>query len=416
MINDMAVTFHIPGLVLTEHEFEIPLDHDKPDGERITVFAREVADPQGCDRPFLVYLQGGPGQEAPRPTRNPDQPGWLDRALRDYRVLMLDQRGTGRSTPVGTLPGMTSQQQADYLSHFRADAIVRDAEWIRAALGVDTWSVLGQSFGGFCALHYLCRAPQGLREAFFTGGIPPVGLHPDEVYRITFASMVQRNHDYYRRYPADRERVRAVVARLDSQDVRLPGGDRLTSRRFRQLGHLLGMAGGAEQLHYLLERDPESPAFIHDVAAVMPFSGRNPLYAVIHEACYADGDATRWSAQRVRPAEFDTDVTLFTSEHIFDWMFDDYRELAPLREAAELLAEREWPRLYDADVLRACEVPCAAAIYADDPYVDRGLAEQTARLIPTMRPWITNEYEHNGLRADGGRILDRLIGLARGNI
>ena len=37
------------GLVLTEHEFSVPLDHDRPDGERITVFAREVADTDGLE-------------------------------------------------------------------------------------------------------------------------------------------------------------------------------------------------------------------------------------------------------------------------------------------------------------------------------------------------------------------------------
>ena len=95
----MAVTVTTRGLVLVEHEFDVPLDHDRPDGERIVVFAREVADPDGRDRPFLVFLQGGPGFEADRPTRHPSAPGWLDRALRDFRVLMLDQRGTGRSTP-----------------------------------------------------------------------------------------------------------------------------------------------------------------------------------------------------------------------------------------------------------------------------------------------------------------------------
>ena len=106
-----------PGLVTVEHSFEVPLDHDDAAGPKMTVFAREVADPDGRDRPFLVYLQGGPGFEAPRATRGPSGPAWLDRALQEFRVLMLDQRGTGRSTPVGALPGLAPPEQADYLAH-----------------------------------------------------------------------------------------------------------------------------------------------------------------------------------------------------------------------------------------------------------------------------------------------------------
>src|SRR4029079_5299797 len=151
----------VPGLVLTEHELEVPLDYTQ-ESPLIKLFAREVADPDGLDKPFLVYLQGGPGLEAPRPTRHPSAPGWLDRALQDFRVLMLDQRGTGRSTPVGTLPGMTPERQAAYLTHFRADSIVRDCERLREALGSPPWSVLGQSFGGFCATTYLSLGPAGL--------------------------------------------------------------------------------------------------------------------------------------------------------------------------------------------------------------------------------------------------------------
>ena len=96
-------------------------------------------------------------------------------------------------------------------------------------------------------------------------------------------------------------------------------------------------------------------------------------------------------------------------------MFDDYGALRPLREAANLLAGYEWPSLYDPKRLSSCEVPAAAAIYACDMYVERSFSEETAKLIPTMRTWLTNEFEHNGLRADGGRILDRLISLARGH-
>jgi pimeloyl-ACP methyl ester carboxylesterase len=411
----VAVTARVRthGLVLTEHEFKVPLDHADPGGRAITVFAREVADPDGLDRPFLVFLQGGPGGEAPRPTRHPSGPGWLDRALSEFRVLMLDQRGTGRSTPVGTLPGMSPAEQAEYLTHFRADAIVRDAEHIRRALDIDRWSVLGQSFGGLCATTYLSFAPEGLREAFITGGLPGLGRPADEVYQRTWARQLERNRRYYDRYPQDRERVRELLARLERDPLRLPSGDRLTPRRLRQLGEGLGMSDGAEALHYILELDPDSPAFGHDVEAATVFA-RNPLYAIVHEACWGDGGATRWAAERTMPEAFRADATLLTGEHVFPWLFEDYGALAPLREAAEILAAHEWPRLYDPDRLAENAVPVAAAIYTEDPYVERVFSEETAAAIRGLRPWVTSEYDHNGLRADGDRILGRLIDLARG--
>ena len=409
----MSLIVKTPGLVLTEHEFDIPLDHARPDGEKISVFAREVADPDGLDRPFLVFFQGGPGSEAPRPTRHPSSSGWLDRALRDYRVLMLDQRGTGRSTPVGDLPGRTPEQQAEYLRHFRADSIVRDAEWIRAALGVAQWSILGQSFGGFCTLNYLSQAPESLTAAFITGGVPPIGLHPDEIYSATYTRMLERNRRFYERYPGDRDRVLALHERVTNDDVRLPDGDRLTWRRFRQVGSMLGMSDGAEHLHYLLERPIDSPAFRHDVQNHMSFA-RNPIYAILHEACYSDGHTTDWSAARVQPSEYQDDVTLLTGEHVFPWMFEDFGALRPLQAAAEILAKEQWPALYDAERLRRNDVPVAAAVYADDIYVESRLSLETAGMVRGMRPWLTNEYEHNGLRADGSRILGRLIDLTRG--
>jgi pimeloyl-ACP methyl ester carboxylesterase len=415
----MAVTATVRtrGLVLTEHEFKVPLDHTEPDGRRITVFAREVADPDGLDRPFLVFLQGGPGSEAPRPTRNPTGPGWLDRALTEFRVLMLDQRGTGRSTPLGAaaLRDRTPAEQAELLTHFRADAIVRDAEHVRRALDIDRWSVLGQSFGGLCVTTYLSIAPEGLREALITGGLPPLGRPADEVYERTWARQLERNRGYYARYPQDRERVRDLLARLERDPLRLPSGDPLTPRRLRMLGGELGMSDGAEAVHYVLELDPESPAFGHDLEAATAFA-RNPLYAIIHEACWADGGATRWAAQRTMPAAFRDDPALLTGEHVFPWLFEDLGALAPLREAAEILAAHEWPRLYDPDRLAANDVPAAAAIYADDPYVERVFSEETAAHIRRLRPWLTSEYDHNGLRADGERILGRLIDLARGRV
>ena len=113
------------GTVLTDHVFAVPLDHDRPDGEQIEVFAREVvaADRSPAGLPWLLFLQGGPGFGAQRPH---GRDGWLDRALTNYQVLLLDQQNTNRSTAATrqTLARFsTAADQANYLAHFRANRI-----------------------------------------------------------------------------------------------------------------------------------------------------------------------------------------------------------------------------------------------------------------------------------------------------
>ena len=132
---------------------------------------------------------------------------------------------------------------------------------------------------------------------------------------------------------------------------------------------------------------------------------------MLHDACWADGGTTRWAAERVY------DGQLLTGEHMFPSMFGEIAGMRPFRDAAHVLAEHEWPRLYDEERLAANEVPCAAAIYADDMYVPRAFSEETAARTGRMQAWLTNEYEHNGLRAEvGNRVLGRLIDLARDRV
>ena len=408
----MSTTYLIPGAVLTEREHVVPLVHGNPQRGSISVLTREVAAPDGRDRPYLVFLQGGPGFEAARPTSPPS--GWMARALVDFRVLLLDQRGTGRSTPVGAvIPGATPADQAEYLTHFRADSIVRDLERIRAELGVQRWSLLGQSFGGFTSLTYLSLAPEGLREVLITGGLAPVtGRSVDEVYAATWVRTREANQRYHARYPGDRDRLRSILRRLDDEDVRLPTGDRLTARRFRQTGLWLGDSAGFERLHHLLELPFASPAFLWDAQQASPWE-RNPIYATLHESSYADGGATRWSAQRLAPEDAVTG-DLLGAEHVFPWMWSDCTGLHAHRDAAQVLAEHPWPRLYDPDRLARNDVPVAATVYVDDIYVERSLAEDTALRVRGLQAWITNEYAHNGLRADGERIVGRLLDMVRG--
>ena len=74
--------------------------------------------------------------------------------------------------------------------------------------------------------------------------------------------------------------------------------------------------------------------------------------------------------------------------------------------------DEQWPLLYDADRLRHNTVPVVAAIYAEDMYVPPALSERTAAAISNLRPWITNEYEHSGLR-DDERVFTRLVAMQR---
>ncbi|MDJ0379894.1 alpha/beta fold hydrolase [Streptomyces sp. G-G2] len=435
MTHRHGPAYRQPGVVLTDHHFTVPLDHERPDGEHIELYARETVasgkDP--ATLPWLLYLEGGPGFGARRFT---GRQAWLERALTEYRVLLLDQRGTGRSTPANrqTLPLRGGPaEQAEYLARFRSDAIVRDCESVRRALtGGAPWTVLGQSFGGFCVTHYLSTAPEGLSAALITGGLPALTATADEVYAAAVPRVERKNQAHYARYPMDVERARAVAAHLAEHPTELPGGHRFTPEAFQSLGVLLGTGGGSHDLHYLLEDafvpTPAGPAlsdaFLDAVRPLLSFAG-HPLYALLHEAIYAQDPAapTDWAAERVRAAHprFDAaktlagdDPLLFSGESIHPWHFTTDPALAPLRATADALAGRTgWQPLYDPARLALNEVPVAAAVYHDDMYVDTGHSLATARGIRGLRTWVTDEFEHDGVRAGGPRVLDRLLALVR---
>lgn len=421
----------IPGLILKSHRFELPLDYANP-STKISVFARELIAPgkENSSLPYLVFFQGGPGSGSPRP---PGASGWIKRALSEFRVLLLDQRGTGASTPITaqTLRHLgTPQAQADYLQHFRADNIVRDAEAIRRALiGEQQWSVLGQSFGGFCAMNYLSAAPAGLKEVLITGGIPSLTATADDVYRATYPRVIAKNRRYYERYPDDVQRVQDIVKYLADHDVQMPSGGRLTAQRFLQLGLSFGMSDGFEAVHYLIEEAfVDAPQgremnwnFLSGIEHAQSFD-THPIYTLLQEACYTQGAASNWSAERLLHEfpEFNHDAheaVLFTGEMVYPWMMDEYPQLKPLKAAADILAKKaNWPMLYDVEKLRKNRVPVAAAVYYDDMYVHREFSEATALIVPNIKLWVTSVYEHNGLRADGETVVDRLLKMARGDL
>ncbi|WP_243077156.1 alpha/beta fold hydrolase [Microbacterium sp. SS28] len=411
----MPTTRHtMLDLTIDHHTLTVPLDwSDSTDGRTIDIHAAVVTRSGGEALPHLVFLQGGPGHEAPHPFHSPTQPAWLDAALAEYRVVLLDQRGTGRSTPVSDSDlERGSDVLAEYITHLRADAIVRDCEAMREHLGAQTWSVLGQSFGGFTTLAYLTTDAASLADVYITGGLSAVGRHPDDVYSLTYDKMRAESERYYRRFPGHRDAMRRLVDRAAAGRLVLEDGEVVSVSRLRSLGTLLGSNDEWQTLWSLLEADPATNAFRHDLGAALPFSVRNPLYYVFHESSYADGHATRWSADRVEPEDFRTDPTLLTGEHARREWLDTVPGLRPWRDVTLALAEHEWPQLYDAAAIAASGARGATAVYVNDVYVPFEFAMETAALVPGVKPWITTEHEHNGLRA--GDVLSRLTDLARG--
>ncbi len=409
----------------------------------ISVFAREFRAPGGENLPRLVYFQGGPGSAAPRPEI---LGGWLKPLLRRYRVVMLDERGTGLSSPIdgNVLNGFPSPRvQAAYLACFRADSITDDAEELRRELQADEpWAALGQSFGGFCITAYLSRAPHGLAQAFITGGLPSLTDPADEVYIRTWADCEKRNREFFARYPKDEDTCWDIVSHLADTPETLPTGERLSPRRFRMIGINLGWSYGFETLHYMLEnpfvwingRKRLSGRFLNSVGNALSFAG-NPLYWALHESIYAQDftGATRWAAHRIRrtlpqfalpdPAHAgEGEERLrrelrekgygfrFSAEHVFPWQGEEDPALRAMAEAAGILAGfTDFPALYDVDTLGKNTVPTAAFIYENDLFVPAELSLRTAGKISALKPIYSRSYFHDALRTDSAAVIGRLL-------
>jgi len=97
-----------------------------------TLYYEECGNPAG--KP-VVFLHGGPGSGC-----NPGQRRFFDPSY--YRIILFDQRGCGRSKPLGCIEENTTQE------------LVGDLERLRQHLGIERWLVFGGSWGSTLALAY----------------------------------------------------------------------------------------------------------------------------------------------------------------------------------------------------------------------------------------------------------------------
>ncbi len=102
-----------------------------------TLYWEQCGNPRGVP---IVFLHGGPGAGA-----SPTHRRFFDR--RHYRIVVFDQRGSGRSTPLGEVRDNTTQH------------LVRDMETLRRFLGIERWILFGGSWGSTLALAYAQAHP-----------------------------------------------------------------------------------------------------------------------------------------------------------------------------------------------------------------------------------------------------------------
>jgi proline iminopeptidase len=137
-----------------------PYDHGMLDvGDGNHVYWEVCGNPRG--KP-AVMLHGGPGSGC-----GPWFRRYCDPAA--YRVVLLDQRGCGRSTPHASAYG--TDMSVNTTGH-----LVADLELLRGHLGIERWLVWGVSWGSILGLRYAQTHPEAVLTAVATGSNPEVAL------------------------------------------------------------------------------------------------------------------------------------------------------------------------------------------------------------------------------------------------
>jgi pimeloyl-ACP methyl ester carboxylesterase len=172
-------------------ELVVPENYAEPDGRTLSLFIarvpalnrRKQADP-------LVILAGGPGLGASvfYPGIAPN----LARIRRDRDILVIDQRGTGRSSPLNCAFDEQKMWEADEaevtavmteclarlqqihdVTQYTTSVAVRDLETVRQALGYPRLNFYASSYGTRVAQHYARRHPGQTRALILDGVVPP---------------------------------------------------------------------------------------------------------------------------------------------------------------------------------------------------------------------------------------------------
>ncbi len=240
----------LPAVFARCRVLDVPLDPRAPDGETIELFVARVAALSTSPQPDpLLIITGGPGQSTV--DFYLQLRGAFEQVRRDRDLILVDQRGTGRSAAGFTcsVPQDLALETAGpaeldrfvdrclaALEHdpknYTTSVAVQDLERVREALAIEQWNVYGVSYGTRVAQHYLRRFPERTRAVILDGVVPAdVALGPEvaifaqRALDSLFARCAQEP-ECGTRFGDMHVRFDELLARLREQPVRAPAAAR----------------------------------------------------------------------------------------------------------------------------------------------------------------------------------------------
>jgi pimeloyl-ACP methyl ester carboxylesterase len=315
----------------------VPENREQPSGKQVRLHVARIRslrqEPVGDP---LFVLSGGPGQAASdfyisiAPA--------LTRVRRDRDIVIVDQRGTGKSNRLDcTFPDesditFTDPRQLRDLArsclaklpgdprYYTTSVAVRDLDDVRAALGYERLDLYGVSYGTRVAQHYMRRYPQRVRVAILDGVVPPqlplgpdVALDAQAAIDTAFARCAS-NADCKRVFPNIATTFATLRARVLEHPVPLSIPDPLSAEPTQtQLG-AAELSAAVRLLSYSDETVSTLPLLIQEAETGQP-QALAAQYLMIkrsldtqiangmHFAVVCSEDAPRWHERAVSDAD-----------------------------------------------------------------------------------------------------------------
>jgi len=180
---------------------DVPENRQQPNGRRLSIFVAVLPANTLSPAPDpLVLLAGGPGQAASTLGQFALQ---LAAVRRTRDIVLIDQRGTGRSSPLAC-PAFAPDEHAEFdtdpvpkallcawqlaekgvdASQYTTSAWIADLDEVREALGYDRVNLWGGSYGTRVAQEYVRRHPGHVRSVVLDGVAPPTLRISFDVWR-----------------------------------------------------------------------------------------------------------------------------------------------------------------------------------------------------------------------------------------